>query len=514
MSIPILRPLPVLFAAITLALLACTDEPTVSPLQTTAARSVEAMNAQGDRALLSFSEFISDERVIAALGETRVLVTAVYMSAGGLAGAFRPGSPQRVDLAIHDARSSAVGDLRHASSGIRLRARKLKQRVTGEMVRQSAAELRAVQSLLVLRAQILQGLKEARTGVPLVTAIEITGNAEALDELAERVPAWKVTRLRMREDGEVVGGERLYPPRRRVPAAHQVARLPSAAAYRLLSNLAAPSDEPSAMITEPCTTDDPPCDPCETDPTAVDCGGGDPCAVDASLPECGGGGGQDPCVNDPALPECGGDGSEPPQDPSWYEDPGYEGSVPNDAQWSYAEEMDPSFYGPNPVPPARFYPDRGDLWYNGGAYFDSYLMWRRKGGFRGWTGYAPGYEHDLNVDKGFGANCSTWTNLPYRYNDCPTAGWLEPNSARRAHAFGTYSMREVRDMTYYFGSWTLRNSVSNYNRTYLSLTGQEVQKYFCAANSPWCMNGVQSTFPPLVRRDVRRGSSFLLMWER
>ena len=69
-------------------------------------------------------------------------------------------------------------------------------------------------------------------------------------------------------------------------------------------------------------------------------------------------------------------------------------------------------------------------------------------------------------------------------------------------------------MTYYFGSWTLRNSVSNYNRTYLSLTGQEVQKYFCAANSPWCMNGVQSTFPPLVRRDVRRGSSFLLMWER
>lgn len=454
MSIPILRPLPGLFAAITLALLACADDPTVSPLQTPAASSLEATNAQADRALLSFDEFISDERAIAALAEAPVLVTAVFMSAGGLAGAFRAASPQRVDIAIHDARLSAVGDLRHASSSFRLRARNLKQAVTAEMVRESAADLRLVQSLLVIRAQILQGLKEARTGAPLITAIEVTGTADAMDDLTRRVTTGKVALLEVREDGEVVGGERFYPPRRRVAAAHKAARLPPTAAYSMLSRLAGSTDEPSLMIT----------DPCESDPTSVDCSGGgteDPCLVDPTLPECGGGGGQDPCLSDPTLEECGGPSGETPPEPSWYEDPGYEGSLPNDAQWSSAEEMDPSFYGPNPVPPARFYPDRGDLWYNGGAYFDSYLMWRRKGGFRGWTGYAPGYEHDLNVDKGFGANCSTWTNLPYRYNDCPTSGWFEPNKARRAHAFGTYSVREARDMTYYFGSWTLRNNVPN-----------------------------------------------------
>ncbi|CAN5653142.1 hypothetical protein BH23GEM1_BH23GEM1_04390 [soil metagenome] len=266
------------------------------------------------------------------------------------------------------------------------------------------------------------------------------------------------------------------------------------------------------MIEPECSTDPQvECDPCAIDPTSPECGGGgwDPCSADPTAPECGGGGGADPCTTDPSLPECGGAGGGTAPDPSWYGDPGY-GGTPNDTQWSSFDEMDPSFYGPNPVPPARYYPDRGDLYYDGRVYFDSYLLWRRKGGFRGWTGYAPGYEHNLNIDKGFGANCSTWTNLPYRYNDCPTAGVFEPNSARRAHAFGTFNMREVRDMTWYFGSWTLRNNAPNYNRSYTSLTGQEVQKYFCSGNYIWCMNGVGSFF--LVRRDVRRGYPFLVQW--
>ncbi|MHB1161653.1 MAG: hypothetical protein ACYC3V_15200, partial [Chloroflexota bacterium] len=74
---------------------------------------------------------------------------------------------------------------------------------------------------------------------------------------------------------------------------------------------------------------------------------------------------------------------------------------------------------------AAYYPDRGDLYYNGGQFAESYFKWTDPGP---WQKPDPGYEHDFAFDPGYLSACTSWTDLPYAYDDCPTAGYSEPSN--------------------------------------------------------------------------------------
>src|SRR5919106_2094628 len=68
-------------------------------------------------------------------------------------------------------------------------------------------------------------------------------------------------------------------------------------------------------------------------------------------------------------------------------------------------------------------PSFGDLWYNGYYCGDSYFNWDSPGP---WSGDGPGYEHDWKISDYFFDSCTTDTNLPSAYDDCPTAGVTDP----------------------------------------------------------------------------------------
>ena len=133
---------------------------------------------------------------------------------------------------------------------------------------------------------------------------------------------------------------------------------------------------------------------------------------------------------------------------------------------------------------AAYYPNAGDLWYDGYFYADSYLVWDNPGPWEG----TRAYEHDLGVRSHYFEECSTWTDLPNSYDDCPTAGHSE--GEYRVFSFGTYDADEVRPGHWYFGAWSLSGGYS-FSSDFV-LNGQEVWHDFCWWDWIWCMNGIRS----------------------
>lgn len=153
-----------------------------------------------------------------------------------------------------------------------------------------------------------------------------------------------------------------------------------------------------------------------------------------------------------------------------------------------------------------YYPNDGDFWYNGCYYADSYLLWSNPGG---WSLSGPGYEHDLVVQKNYFSACTSWTNLPNGYDDCPTAGYLETNPNYYAFSFGSFWVQNIiQPSTWYFGSWNF--SGGSAPSTDFRLNGQEVAHDICAFDSPWCMDGRRSQ--PLLRGWLYWGWSYYNSW--
>lgn len=179
-----------------IAILGCADEPTI-PTGGAPAQSV-ALSVDSDglsRAMVSFGAYVSDTEAATLLAHEGVVITGVFMSAGGLAGAFRPATPAPPIAVIASARLSAIEDLRNGLVNIRPRLRGLQRQITLDVLRESQAHLRSVQSLLVLRAQLSQASHEARTGVPLVHAVEVAGTEAEIGALQTVAGLAKVDRL-------------------------------------------------------------------------------------------------------------------------------------------------------------------------------------------------------------------------------------------------------------------------------------------------------------------------------
>lgn len=139
---------------------------------------------------------------------------------------------------------------------------------------------------------------------------------------------------------------------------------------------------------------------------------------------------------------------------------------------------------------AGFAPSGGDLYYNGYFYLDSYFEWSAVGPF---ASSEPGYEHDLSVSPDYFRYCTSWTNLLAAYDDCPTAGILEPRISLWTFSFGTFRANSIIPYPYlWFGSWSFGGG--SLNSTPYRLNGQEVTSAFCTPGvlSIWCMNGVRS----------------------
>lgn len=172
---------------------------------------------------------------------------------------------------------------------------------------------------------------------------------------------------------------------------------------------------------------------------------------------------------------------------------------------------------------ATYYPTYGDLWYDGSEYFNVHFTWDQPGDWR-WYLLQLGFEVDLVLKKGyfsaqlwkpFGkAPCSTWTDLPNWYDDCPTAGWSDFNETW-SFGFGTFSPGSIRANTQYFGAWYFwgGNAVSE---STLLLNAQEVFNLFCPGatfyltKSPWCMDGSRTT--TLADGFIKRGEAFYRPW--
>lgn len=136
---------------------------------------------------------------------------------------------------------------------------------------------------------------------------------------------------------------------------------------------------------------------------------------------------------------------------------------------------------------ATYYPDDGDLWYDGYKYADSILIWNAPGG---WSKSDSGYEHDFLTSPKYFTYCKTSSNLPNKYDDCPTAGVSESSSEYWAFSFGSYHAKNIKAKTAYWGVWYFSSGSDVI--TYFYLNGQEVYHQLCWWDSIWCMGGIRS----------------------
>ena len=219
---------------------------------------------------------------------------------------------------------------------------------------------------------------------------------------------------------------------------------------------------------------------------------------------------------------------------------------------------------PTATPTASYLPNAGDLYYNGGGYADAYMRWdnpswRRAGAACAaaptdcstyehdleldwsnnagvgwftvprahivyrvgphvtWTGSYPGYyaSHGSTRVRAYGFPppwrppripdalfCTTWSNFPDFYNDCPTAGVGEVNG-KIILSFGEKKAPSIVAGRVYYGYWLFRNQRGSGSTTRVRLLGQEGE-YKGAPTCPrvevseWCVFGIDGRQSPLI----------------
>ena len=190
---------------------------------------------------------------------------------------------------------------------------------------------------------------------------------------------------------------------------------------------------------------------------------------------------------------------------------------------------------------ASYLPSEGDLYYNGGVFADAFLKWGRPQ----WTHTdrcheaitrCSTYEHDLTVDLSWFMSltprttlllriakqrrtgyCTTWSNLPYWYDDCPTAGIPSSYSGGSTDdiaemSFGTFRANAIATNRYYYGSWTIRgHQAGASNSATVRLHGQEGYYYTrvpfrnVGCTTIWCIDGINQGDGTLLTTTWTRG---------
>jgi hypothetical protein len=111
------------------------------------------------------------------------------------------------------------------------------------------------------------------------------------------------------------------------------------------------------------------------------------------------------------------------------------------------------------------------------------VYWHAVGGFI--TSDAA-VEIDVNVAETFFDTCSTMSDLPEAYDDCPTAGVFESDPTRQSFGLGTFNARNVQPAVWYRSQWDFRGG--NLYSTTVNQTWGEVERQYtsCDRYDIWC----------------------------
>ena len=172
-----------------------------------------------------------------------------------------------------------------------------------------------------------------------------------------------------------------------------------------------------------------------------------------------------------------------------------------------------------------FLPDEGDLYYNGDVirpglkhsytFVDSVFRWNSPS----WTHddndrgnpcdravtNCSTYEHDLEINNNWirADLCTTWSTFDDGYDDCSTAGLLDP-TGKTITSFGIYKAPDVTHDKLYYGTWKFSSiGLPSHLITDVRLMGQEgfyripidtlLGKVYvrCRIKIPWCIGGIE-----------------------
>lgn len=159
----------------------------------------------------------------------------------------------------------------------------------------------------------------------------------------------------------------------------------------------------------------------------------------------------------------------------------------------------------------RWYPNVGEVMYDGYQMVDFHFMWE---GRDAPNGRDTGYEHNLGVNRTYFDACNAVTNMPGGYDDCDTAGWFENSSTEIVFGFGTYHHRQPeslvqdkmtgfhvsadyppRTYTWYWGQIGMGCNTDSGScialNTPFRVYAQEVGRILCDQDNVWCMDGIQ-----------------------
>lgn len=167
---------------------------------------------------------------------------------------------------------------------------------------------------------------------------------------------------------------------------------------------------------------------------------------------------------------------------------------------------------PNIASGIQPYANRGSFNYNGDRAFDVWMMWESPGGF---FSDDPGYEQGFEISQNYYDSCTSFTNLPFAYDDCETAGVDEDSDGMFVFGWGSYHLvvdqccnafsrhlgyhpplndDPIAAGTWYYAALDLfcEDFCPSYNSSY-NLGWQEVDRILCSSDDPWCMYGQQGS---------------------
>ena len=219
-----------------------------------------------------------------------------------------------------------------------------------------------------------------------------------------------------------------------------------------------------------------------------------------------------------------------PTDIAWDKDGSMMYLIDNDSDALYTVRQ---IQAPSPSAPVTpgdatgsYLPNAGDLYYNGGNFADAFLRWDNPKWVDGdGCGDVPlgvrdihcsTYEHDLELNRSWfqalnpipGARefCTTWSDIPLFYDDCPTAGTLETED-KIVLSFGTFKANLIDAGQEYYGYWIFHHQTSRTSnfKTPVRLLSEEGRYRGCA--TIWCIIGIGGHQAERVATTWNRGTS-------
>ena len=176
-----------------------------------------------------------------------------------------------------------------------------------------------------------------------------------------------------------------------------------------------------------------------------------------------------------------------------------------------------------------------DLYYNGGDFADAFMRWDNPKWERD-VDYmdcarvitdCATYEHDLELNRNWFQLvaaipyardfCTTWSDLPDYYDDCPTADVPDWGNDSLILSFGTHKAPDIEHGRDYYGFWRFHHLSSVISRTSVRLLGQEGEYRSddpCGTTqkSIWCIFGEHQR--SIVETNWARGTPNYVIYSR